>query len=374
MAIYLENEAEVRWEVWLSYPSGVRLGLLDFALGWQFTPVVNGEGYFNVLLPVDELRELLGGTVVVPLDAVVEFRRGAWGQRSREVFTGMFRKPTFDRETVLLEGKGLNHLLKRRHVLYAAGSAEARKTAAADDFMKAVVRENLGASAGTGRSWTGMGFEVAADVGLGPSITRGVAWDNVFAVCQELSQASVETGPRVFFEVQRAGDTTFRFVTSVNQPGQDRTGAMVPFGVAFGTLENPVLTVDRMEEVNTVTVAGGGQGAQRLTVEVAAAWAGDSPWNRCEGVVDRRDTIDATELTGSGNEAVNVYKPRKVFSGELTDSLQARWVEDWNVGDRVTVTHVGDVFEGVVMGASATVNKQGEALAETVRGYVEVLE
>jgi hypothetical protein len=71
----------------------------------------------------------------------------------------------------------------------------ASKSAAADDLIKAFVRENCGPSAtDTTRNYSSSYWSVAADIGAAPTIAKAASRRNLLTTCQEIAQAATQAG------------------------------------------------------------------------------------------------------------------------------------------------------------------------------------
>ena len=138
------------WQVWLDDPTGNRLAMLDQLVNLSVSVVANNIGSFQITLPGSFDDSL------IHLDGLIEFWRAPEGGTLRLVRVGMVRKWVYTEdddgnEFLVISGPDQMELLSRRIVGYASGTATAFKTIPADDFIKAVVRENLGSSAVAGR-------------------------------------------------------------------------------------------------------------------------------------------------------------------------------------------------------------------------------
>jgi hypothetical protein len=357
-----------RHEIWLDDERGNRLLLLDEAVDFSYTRSANNAGSFTLTLAGDFDRTM------IQLDGLVEFWRAAEGGALRLMFLGMARRFTWSDDqdgqaTLEVSGPGINQLLSRRIVAYAAGSAQAEKTDQADDMMKAIVAENLGSSAtDTDRDWSGIGLSVAADLAAGPSITKAFSRRNVLAVLKEIAEISSQNGTELYFDLEPGfgsdGKLTVMFTTHTGQPGIDRTaeaGAPVYFGHAWGNLAEPRLVEDYSSELTVVYAGGQGVEEGRTVAEVEdTARSGASAWGRIEGWKDSRNETTADAVEDDAQALLNESKPTLSFSGKLLDSPQARYGIDWNWGDRVTCEYRGYQFDGLVRVVSVAVGSDGQ--------------
>lgn len=365
----------IDWEVWLDDARGNRIMLLDGMMGLSLVRVANNVGAWDIILPGDFDVNL------VRLDGMVEFWRTPEGGSKKLINVGMCRGWTYSGddaglETLIIWGCDGVELLNRRIVAYAADSAQASKNTLADNMIKAIVRENLGALAVAARDLTALNFTVAPDVGLGPTIELKFAWKPVLQVCQDIAGASREAGTDLYFDVVPVVISTtaigFEFRTYVNQIGMDRTltgGNPMYIGKEWGNLSSPSLGMDYSKNLNYIYGGGDGEGADRLIVEVSNTWATASVWNRVEGFADARNEITAGGITTICRKVLDACIPREKFSGTVLDTGQARYGIDWEFGDKVTVNYKGFQTDGMIRAVKIVLDESG---AESIDVKIEV--
>jgi hypothetical protein len=355
----MSNTPAARYEVWICDPAGARIAnVARYLRGLTIVRTANDYGSIKLDLTGDIDETLLR------LDGIVEVWRTPPGG-SPKLYTGFMRD--FD-DAEDEDGQGFisviapdaNYLLDGRIVAYAAGSAYSRKTDYADDMMKAVVRENLGASVGiAARRFSNL--TVQADASLGPSIAKGFAWRNVLLVLQDLQEASRAASDEVHFDiapVASASGMAYQFRTYAGQLGQDLTDLAV-FGAEWGNLRAPRLSRAHAAEKNYIYAGGGGQGRDRTIVQVTdTVRAGASPWARRERFADGRAETTAG-LTSRGRQALDENRPRGRFEAELLDTPQAPFGLAWDFGDKVSAIFRGQVYTGMVRAVKINLYSDG---------------
>jgi len=364
----------MNYALWLTNDRGDRIDLLDETLRFSWNRIVNGVGRCRVALKGDYPKTNL------KRDYHIEIWRSPT-EKSKLRLENIFFIRRVVADTLLnglqvleIFGVDPNELLARRIVAYAAGSAEANKTAEIDDMMKEIVDENLGASAGAGRDLTGIGFSIQADATLGPSITKAFSHRNVLAVLQDLSDAARIAGDEVYFQVVATSVNTFEFQTFVNQPGQDRRhpGGSQPiiFSIGLGNLQEPSLEEDYEDEINFVYAGGQGDGAARnIQTEQDDNQINQSIWNRREYFRDARHEATDAGVTAEAQAALAQGRPKRRFSGVLSSNMGARYGIDWDWRDRVTVEYQKEQFDGLIRTVEIAVDDEGK---ETLGGRIEV--
>jgi hypothetical protein len=347
----------VQYEIWLFDPTGVPLALFTDGLEFKLAWAANGVGALTLMLPdsrplayyaIDSRievwrlvdggsRQLVGETCWLVRKAEQKMQGGA----TEHVITALHA----------------NDLLRRRIVAYKAASAQASKTAvAADNLLKAIMRENYGASATDAARDLSAWLSVAADLTLAPTVSKAFAWRKVYDVLLDVCQASwLNASPTpLYFDVVVPTAGTLEFRTYVNQRGNDHSSTSaspVVFSPERGNLVNPSVATDNQNEANYVYVGGGGQEASRVVREVSdAARIGTSPLNRCEAFRDSRMDTDNTTLDNEGRAELRDRRPKTTFAGSILDTPAARFGIEWSWGDRV-VAEYGDISYDCVINA-----------------------
>lgn len=378
------------WEIWYCDPQGWRMGLLDMVGDFTVVRSANTVGGFALTLPY---REEYGNppypdvAQLIGLDNIIEFWRSPGAGQLKHVFTGFLRKwEYFEREGQLfvkLSGPDTLDLLDRRIIAYYAESSESTKTDYADDMIKEMVAENMGSGAddysgsGSARDLSGYDFTIAADRSAAPSITKAFAWRNLLLACQDVALASASNDTDLYFDIvpmlqsdQRLG---FEFRTYINEMGMDRTLTSlnpVFFGREYGNLTNVNLTYDYTEEMNYIYAGGQGEEAARnIQTRYDSDRIGKSIWNRREGFADARNADTNAGVQATGDEVLAEAAPRLTFRADLIDTSQARFGIDWNYGDKIECSFLGQQFVGMVKAIQISVNVQGK---ENIMAAIEV--
>lgn len=374
-ALVLRRGCGVSYELWLCAPSGQRILFLEDVLSFSYTRALNTVGAWSVTMP-----DTFNLALVKP-DARIQIWRRAEESGSPQIeMVGFLRKPVFQTDdrnmtTIVLNGPDILDILRRRIVAYPATDtlSESNKSGKADDMLKAIVRENLGSSATAARNLTALGFTVAADAGLGPTVTKAFSWRKLPDVFKEICDAAAAKGTPVYYDYAYLSDTSFEFRTYVGRRGNDHSltsGAPVVIGLDFGTLSSPVLEEDASAEVNHIYAGGIGEGLSRTIVEVEdAARIGLSPVNRCEGFVDARDQTTTPGVTDQANAGLKEGRARTRFSGNVLSGPGARYGIEWGFGDVVVATYMGRQFNASIKTLSVSMDAKGK---ETLTARLEL--
>jgi hypothetical protein len=367
-------------EIYLCDPLGVRISCLDYATEIEYVKTCNDRTPFRIKLPSLFDRNL------IRLDGILEIWRGFEPGTLSLDYCGFVRTWRFSddsgSEYTELSGYSLLDLLRRRVVAYAAASAQAAMFNQADDMIKAIVKDNLGADAIAARDIdTYNGFSIQADLADGQEITKAFSYKNVLEICQEIAAASTQYGTQVFFDIvpvitnTTTGGLTFRLETYSEQRGADRTAdsdSPVYVGTAWHNLENGYLEYDFSDEINYAYVLGQGEEAARETYEVSdTTRIGESIYNRCEGAVDARNVEagDTGGLIGEGSTYLDENKPTLKFGGDIVETPDFRYGLHWFQGDRVTAEYGGIQIDAMIKTVAISKNSNGQ---EKISAWLEV--
>lgn len=361
------------YSLYLSTATGQRIAVLDRWEELSYALVVNDRSSMTLTLSPG---------VAIPDSAVPDgiievWRRPAGG---REYLVGdkvwFIQKQTISRDgagliRVTLEAEAPLWLLGEpgRFVDDYAGTSGAQKTGAADNVMKAIVREQAGSGAGA-RAYAGL--SVAGDVGQAPSITKSFAWKPVLQVLQELAQASAEQGVYLAFDIVSVSGGGLEFQTYVGARGVDRRfpGGVSPLllGSEFGNLAETTLAIDYRDEVTVCGTGGQGDGSGRLLGSyVNTARTAVSPYRWREVFKDATSYTTTAGLNAEAESAVRAGRPRLVFSGKIQQTRGSLLGVDWDWGDYVTAQEFGYILDARVDALTVRVTPQSEQIDAVIR-------
>jgi hypothetical protein len=326
-------------------------------------------------------------------------KKGMPMRREGTYLLRMYR--VYDRTTdgvqiIVLHCRDLKDLLNRRYIIQAAGTSYTRKTAAIDDMMKEIVREQMlhshavdpDAVSAPEREWPAGEFLVQGDLTLGPVITQTFQDRNVLDTLKELREASFQlanavTGnQKIYFdvvpmeltgvveEILREADPHapildemgfsllaelsqivstelgLRFETYAGLRGIDRTAGLV-FSPGNNNLEAPYYSKSHLEEANSVIVKGFGRGDSREWDVVDAAGVTSSRWNRVEAFKDASSEPDQTNLEDYAYETLFKNEAKEEMTCVFLntpgseDTPRSLYSIDWDMGDLLPVEYAG---------------------------------
>lgn len=228
------------------------------------------------------------------------------------------------------------------------------RTGLGEALMRAYVSANIGPTASTARKLTDL--TLAADGGLGISLSKSPRFQNLLELTQEIAVGSsllfdvVQVGAGRQFQVTAPQDVSaeVRWDIANNQLSRSKYGYSAP-------------------GCTRVFVAGQGEGTARTIVEVTtpASLLSEAIWGRIERFIDQRNTNDIAELTQAGlevlaKEGTTVTSLEVVPSTDMADGLGTTWflgswvtivVNDQEVRAQVVETPISISSAGVLVGA-----------------------
>lgn len=265
-----------------------------------------------------------------------------------------------------------------RVVAYDADSAEAVQSDFADDMLKAVMRQNIGALATDTTRDLSAYLDIQADLSMGPVVQKEFSNRILVPVLNEICQASVTAGTYLAWDIvctQEPNNGTFRleFQTFVGQRGQDHrvtSGDSVQIGTDFGNLDDAMIDDDWTEEENYIRAGGQDDGSRRLYRSGGDVTAmAESPFNRRETFVDLSNVSDPTTLDDEIDSALRAGVPRPYYSGTLIPQDQTMFDVDWGFGDYLPVQAKGRSFDARVDAMTVGFGPKGETIKVYLNGY-----
>lgn len=259
------------------------------------------------------------------------------------------------KRTLEIGAKSALDLAARRIVAYSSGSAQATVAGAAETMIKRIISENLGASAGGGRT---LSISVPTSAGLGASTNKQVGWRNALQSIQEIARDSEAQGTPLYFDIVAAGSTALQFQVWVGQPGTVRTSPLL--SLESGTLRSASWGFDRDGTQNVVYGLGQEFGGARQVAAVFVPAATATPFSRREVTLDARNAVLTSELTAEARSELLRNQPKDVIVAELANVQGALYGVHWKYGDRVSVLVGGKRYAGMVDSIQVSVSGSRE--------------
>lgn len=343
--------SDLSYYIDVATPQGVRIAQMDSFLALTYARRVNDYGVMQLDLDPDTDRSLFR----------LDGRLGIWRQPSGGGLGLEFDTVWLVRNTKrVMTEKGERRLritavsalwlLTGRIIAYAAGSAQAKKTATdADNLLKDFVDENMGASAtDTARRWDTL-MTIAADESLGVHVDKACARRNLLLVCQEVADQCAQLGYPLYFDVICPSYGLLEFRTWTGQRGADRQASSdnpLILSPEMGTISESEYEENYLDEGTFCYAGGQGEEAAReIATASATARIGSSPFGRREIFRDARQGATGASLTAEAESALYAARPRRLYTAKLTDTEQVKYGRDWKWGDRVTVRDFGESFD-----------------------------
>jgi hypothetical protein len=349
--------------VWVTTAGGERIAIIDDLLTLSYTLAVNHYGELSLTVPHD-------------------YDLGLFRAHNRLL---VFRNHRLEGETCwfiveqgrVLEERGQQFirveavsaawLLTARLVPADDDTPEATKTDGADDILKQLVRENLGASAVGARSISTY-LSVPADTGSGPTLDVNVPYANLLDACRDIADATkADDDPDtwLYFDVVqtdiRNGNLEFR--TYVGARGANhgyRTESPVIFSPDHGNMISAERAWIYRDEVTYAYVGGRSYaGARDVAEGEDTARSGRSLFGRREGYFNASDPDDPDADVPT---ALALGRPRRSFRGRIVDTPDCQYGRDWNCGDVVGGSVEGETYDYRINAVTVTVERELEAI------------
>lgn len=369
--------------------------LLADALGQKLK-----QGELTTVLSSMRITRVVGAVGALVLELPWEAHPDSYFQRDHRIYVSRAiagRRPSLLNETWYLIRKrsvrqlatggylrtlyayDLNHLLARRIIAYAARTSQAKKNDQADDMMRAIVRENLGSSAGAGRDLSAY-ITVGSDLGAALTLKKAFAWRDVMPVLQELAAASSQQGTYLTFDMVATSETGIEFRTYTGQRGTDRSrssSSPLILSPELGNLAQGELVDDWGEEATAVYAGGQGERSRRnVQSETDTNRIGTSPFGRIEQFINATH-IEQTDTDGADDEAsagLLEARPLTMLSGTIVQQPDTTFGLHYGLGDYVSSDFTGRSFDGRLDAINVDVQRQGRDWQESISSALHVTE
>lgn len=342
--------ARADYSLWLNTPTGTHIAALPQPVALEAARAVNDTGEMTLTLPasipfswlsvdrqIEIWRRPAGYAPSLLMETVWLMRRWSQRRESGQLLYEITAVPAFD-------------LLNRRIVYAPTGSAGAAKSGAADNIMKAYVREAMGASVIDSSRSIASYLSVAADTTQGPTISVEAAYQPLGDVLRDAARMASAGGAPVYFDLTAVTGGAFAFQTYTGQRGVDRSSessAAVVVSEEAGSLVDPSYTEDYTGEITYVYAGGVGEGAARIIGTAPSSSSSEyarqlaSPFNRREAWTNAGGYTTTTACAYAAESVLRAGRPRRIFAGTLTDTEQARYGVHWQWGDKVSAVFAG---------------------------------
>jgi len=263
-----------------------------------------------------------------------------------------------------------NWLLDTR-IVRGTATSHFEKTDYADDLMKEVVEQQIGATAIMATSRRRI--TVAPDRSEASIISKKMAFRNLLTVCKEIAEQETPNNYLVF-DIVRTEPGEFMFDTYIGQRGQDhgRSSKDVRLvGKQYGNLFEASFGTYHGSERNHISVGGDGEGAGRsVTIAEDEDRRNASKWNRREYFVNAvSSSTTAAERQAEGYAVLDEHRPKQVMTGRLVDTPGMRFGFEYGFGDVVSVEAFGFAVDCHISSIHVVVDQsRGEQINTRLKG------
>ena len=280
-----------------------------------------------------------------------------------------YYRDTDGKDMIYLVALDGNYILDGREVEYAAESSEATKSGVACDVIKEIIDENFVSATDTDRNLSASYFTIDGDDGFGATVTKAFSRQMVYSTINALVDQSRNAGTWITFDTVYSGSLPFTFKTFTNQRGNDLRDS-ITLSVEAGSLSNPVLSFNYVDEKTAAYVAGKGQTSARLVGSATSDAINDSVWSRREAVTENFQVTTETGLNNEARELLNKYKGKLTLTGQISSTKGLRYGRDWNYGDRVMATYLGKTFDCRINGYEINYSSSDGETIDQVTAFI----
>ena len=280
-----------------------------------------------------------------------------------------------NRQSFVSYSAGYLDLLRRRHIMYLAGTSQSAKSGVGETVIKSYVDQNAGLAALIANGRLGnidgnfSGLTIETDQGFGDSWEGARAFKNLLTTIADIA---IETNVDV--ELVGTGAATYQFKVHDKQIGLDRTtvglttsglnaagNVPVIFSLAFGNMAMPLLSINRSTEANAIFVLGQGEEDNREIVfrqdDIAIA---DSPWNQIELVKNATQESTTSGLNSVGDEALVEHQKKETINFIALQLESIFYGKDYKWGDLITARYKDLQFNKKIVDVRIVVSKTQE--------------
>ena len=365
------------YQILLIHPTtGDQLDLIDASriLKLQFSKKLHDFGTMQLtLLASDNATQYQDLT-----DMLMEiYRDSGDGFGKIETYFLRYTEPVLDNkenELIILGGQAIISLFQYRVIRVEDDPLGANGFSTKEGFADAVMRsfvvdQAINPAVDTDRIIPGLSAAAVANVGQ--PVLRRVDGGTLLEVLQDLTVQGATD-----FELYRTTGANFEFFAGLVGELKTKTAnypfnPFVYFAPERGNMRNPIMSIDRREEITATYVQGQGIESDRIELLFKSAAIFDSPFNRRENISDAReienDSSVVLGLQTSGAAELRDKQAQYKFSFQIdTDAPQGAYVTDWDIGDRVTAAYKDIEHDFRITAVEVTVQADTEEISPTL--------
>lgn len=280
--------------------------------------------------------------------------------------------------TIRLVGYSAAFIASWPIVAYDAGTSYSAKTDYADDMIKTIGAENIGASVVVTTRDMSDYLTIQSDASEGVTITKSFARRKLSLIFNELCEASANQGTRLFWDIVLASpsDLSSRILqlrTYAGTRGENRglaSDAPLIFSHKYGNLENVSLIRSYKDVVNVAYGLGQGTEAARNvqtasdTTRIAA-----SPFGQIKEAT-RQASMATTDnaVLAEAYTLLRDKRPKLQLTGDIVNTPSCQFGTHWGHGDLVIVEEFNERFEAII----SPVSLDYAGGKETIRAKLQV--
>lgn len=250
------------------------------------------------------------------------------------------------------------HILRKRIVAYIAGTSQSHKEDMhADDMIKAIIRENLGALAVDGARDLSQWLIVEEDKSQAPKITvDDFSFQQVLPILTDICVKSEAEGVYLSFDIEYDDNLEkLIFKTYTKQRGIDRgSDSIMPlylshhtdFGNIMGSgLNYASAELDASDEVTFVYSGKQSEDTNCFFGTLANQSAIDkSPFGRAEDFITTGDSLVYEDVQMEARAWLQDKYRNMILNAHIQQDADIQFGRDYNFGDIVAFRYLGETF------------------------------
>lgn len=246
------------------------------------------------------------------------------------------------------------YLLEKRIVAYVDGTPQTTKTMPADDMIKAIVRENLGALATDYHRDLSDWLIVESDSSSAPIVTKSeYGMQMVLPILNDICQLSESAGIYLSYDIvydESIGKLVFK--TYTKQRGADR-GSMSPSPIYLSHHTDPVnvmggglnyasIEIDATDERSYIYSGRQAQDTNAIFAEIGNTIAlGTGPLARSEDFITTGESVEYNDVMREAHAQLQDKFRNLILNAHIEETDSMQFGQDYGFGDVVALRYLG---------------------------------
>lgn len=275
-----------------------------------------------------------------------------------------YREINSEENSLTIRGEELKNYLSRWVTKPPEGQAYHRINANAETIMKAYVEKNCRIPY----------LEIAPDLSRGNKFVFQTRYKQLD---EELAKIGLASGLGWTIKLDLENKKyIFNVVEGVDRTAGQDVNSRAIFSDEFDNLTGQKLTQSKSGYKNVGIVAGQGEGAERVVIEIGQA----NGFDRYETFIDARDIEDETDLPDRGAQKLSEFEQVNAFESSILTKSNLNYEEDYDLGDIVTIQNkewgittdarlesITEIYDTAGFSLEATFGKSVPTFTDTIK-------